>query len=191
MKKVSMYALSTCPWCRKTKQFFTERNIPFSYTDYDLADEATQARISQELDAAGATGFPFVRIGDETVMGYQPERYSRALGIYGGVNEYWIKEECAAIFLQKCRRPAGFQVHARRGAGGVSARTGGDSGRQARHPFLPLPAVAARSRARHEDCLPMHSLSPDAFRRYETMLVRTLRPPGCRRPGQPASTVAT
>ena len=81
MKKVSMYALSTCPWCRKTKQFFTERNIPFSNTDYDLADEATQARISQELDAAGATGFPFVRIGDETVMGYQPERYSRALGI--------------------------------------------------------------------------------------------------------------
>jgi glutaredoxin len=81
MKKVNMYALSTCPWCRKTKKFFTEHNVPFSYIDYDLADEATQAKISEELDAAGATGFPFVRIGEEIITGYQPERYSRALGI--------------------------------------------------------------------------------------------------------------
>ena len=81
MKKVNMYALSTCPWCRKTKKFFTDHNVPFSYIDYDLADEGTQAKISAELDAAGATGFPFVRIGDEIITGYQPERYSRALGI--------------------------------------------------------------------------------------------------------------
>jgi glutaredoxin len=81
MKKVTMYALSTCPWCRKTKKFFTEHNVPFSNIDYDLADEATQARISQELDAAGASGFPFVRIGDESISGYQPARYAKALGI--------------------------------------------------------------------------------------------------------------
>lgn len=79
MKKVSMYTLSTCPWCRKTKKFFAERNIPFTYIDYDLADEATQERISQELDAAGATGFPFVKIGDEVVSGYQPALYSSLL----------------------------------------------------------------------------------------------------------------
>ena len=81
MKTVNMYALSTCPWCMKTKKFFTGHNIPFSYIDYDLADEATQTRILGEIDAAGATGFPFVRIGDETISGYKPERYSHALGI--------------------------------------------------------------------------------------------------------------
>ena len=80
MKEVSMYTLSTCPWCRKTKKFFAERNIPFTYVDYDLADEATQEKISQELDAAGATGFPFVKIGDEVIVGYRPERYLSALG---------------------------------------------------------------------------------------------------------------
>ena len=79
MKKVSMYTLSTCPWCRKTKKFFAERNVPFTYIDYDLADEATQERISQELDAAGATGFPFVKIGDEVISGYQPALYSSLL----------------------------------------------------------------------------------------------------------------
>jgi hypothetical protein len=38
----------------------------------------------QELDAAGASGFPFVKIADEVIVGYQPERYSSALGIGGG-----------------------------------------------------------------------------------------------------------
>jgi len=81
MKKVTIYTLSTCPWCRKTKNFFNEHKIPFTYTDYDLADEPTQKRISQELDAAGATGFPYVRINGEVIVGYQPELYSEALAL--------------------------------------------------------------------------------------------------------------
>ena len=81
MKKVSMYTLSTCPWCRKTKKYFSERNIPFEYTDYDLADPATQDRIMREIDKEGVNGFPFVRIGDQTVEGYQPNRYAELLGL--------------------------------------------------------------------------------------------------------------
>jgi len=80
MKKVTLYTLSTCPWCHKAKKFFTDRNIPFTDIDYDLADEATQSRILQELDAAGASGFPYARIGDQIIVGYQPERYASALG---------------------------------------------------------------------------------------------------------------
>ena len=80
MKNVTLYTLSTCPWCRKAKKFFAEHNIPFTYIDYDLADEATQEKISRELDAAGATGFPLAKIGDNVISGYQPELYSRALG---------------------------------------------------------------------------------------------------------------
>ena len=79
MKKVTLYTLSTCPWCRKAKKFFTDRNVPFTDTDYDLADEATQGKILKELDAAGATGFPYARIADQVIVGYQPERYTNAL----------------------------------------------------------------------------------------------------------------
>jgi glutaredoxin len=81
MKKVSMYTLSTCPWCRKTKKFFADHHIPFDFTDYDLADQATQDKIMRELDAEGVNGFPFVRIGDQVVEGYQPDRYAKLLGI--------------------------------------------------------------------------------------------------------------
>ncbi len=81
MKKVSMYTLSTCPWCRKTKKYFTERGVPVDFIDYDLADGGTQARIMQELDAEGASGFPFVRIGDAVVVGYRPDLYASLLGL--------------------------------------------------------------------------------------------------------------
>ncbi|GAB6276138.1 MAG: glutaredoxin domain-containing protein [Rectinema sp.] len=81
MKKVYMYTLSTCPWCRKAKKYFTEHGIAFDFIDYDLADEATQDKIINELEAHGANGFPFVRIGDQVVEGYQPDRYAELFGI--------------------------------------------------------------------------------------------------------------
>lgn len=80
MKKVTMYTLSTCPWCMKTKKYFTEHHIPFEYTDYDLADEATQDQIMRQLDADGVQGFPVVRIGDQVVEGYRPDMYAKLLG---------------------------------------------------------------------------------------------------------------
>jgi glutaredoxin len=81
MKNVSMYTLSTCPWCRKTKKFFTDHDIPFQFTDFDLADEATQDKIIREMEAEGAKGFPFVRIDDQVIEGWQPARYAELLGI--------------------------------------------------------------------------------------------------------------
>jgi glutaredoxin len=77
--EVSMYTLSVCPSCDKAKRFFTERHIPFQFTNYDLADEATQEKIVRELEAEEVEAFPFVRIGDQTVQGYDPKRYAMLL----------------------------------------------------------------------------------------------------------------
>ena len=75
-----MYTLSTCPWCRKTKKFFADHNIPFEFIDYDLTDEAMQQRIIAEMDRSKANGFPFVKIDDAIVEGYNPDRYAKLLG---------------------------------------------------------------------------------------------------------------
>ena len=80
MKKVFMYTLSTCPWCRKAKQFFRDKNIPFEYIDYDLADEEEQKKIWEEMTQfGGSTAFPYVKIDGEVVVGYSPEKYEELL----------------------------------------------------------------------------------------------------------------
>ena len=65
MPVVKMYTLSTCPWCRKAKQWFTERNIPFVFTDYDLSDAETKRQITAEMDAAGCL-ISYVQIGERS-----------------------------------------------------------------------------------------------------------------------------
>jgi glutaredoxin len=79
MRPVTIYALSTCPWCRKTKQFFSERGVPYECIDYDLADRETQEAVLRDMDQLGATNFPCVRIGDVAIEGYDPERFEEAL----------------------------------------------------------------------------------------------------------------
>ncbi len=76
--KVKMYTLSTCPWCRKTKRWFKERNIPFDFVDYDLAGEEEQDRIAKEMmKYTGHISFPFVKIDDQAIIGYHPEKYEQ------------------------------------------------------------------------------------------------------------------
>jgi len=78
-KPVELYTLSTCPWCRKAKAFLDDKRVDYSYIDYDLADEHTQARIQEEMLARHAGAFPFATIGDDFIVGYNPEAYARLL----------------------------------------------------------------------------------------------------------------
>jgi glutaredoxin len=78
---VSLYTLSTCPWCRKAKAFFTEHDVPFDFVDYDLADEDEQDRIQDEMSQHNAGAFPYAKIGDTVVVGFDPQRYRDLLGL--------------------------------------------------------------------------------------------------------------
>jgi glutaredoxin len=80
MAKVSIYTISTCPVCRKTKEFFRSRGIPFDLVDFDLTSESEQNRIAAEMmKGTGNIGFPFVKIGDVVVIGFNPERFEQLL----------------------------------------------------------------------------------------------------------------
>jgi glutaredoxin len=83
MPNVTLYTLSTCPWCKKTKRFLSEHNIEYSYVDYDLASVEEQTRIEAEIKryTGGGVSFPYAVIGNVIVLGYDPERYRELLGI--------------------------------------------------------------------------------------------------------------
>ena len=80
-KTVELYTLSTCPWCKKAKAFLDEKRVEYSYIDYDLADEVVQARIQEEMMGRHAAAFPYAKIGDEFIVGYNPEAYTRLLSL--------------------------------------------------------------------------------------------------------------
>lgn len=81
MQKITMYSLSTCPWCNKAKKFFTEQGVAYEFTDYDLADDEKQQHIDREMHDMGVGGFPLVKIGRDVVVGYRPDRYRELLGL--------------------------------------------------------------------------------------------------------------
>lgn len=76
---VTIYSLTTCGWSRKAKDFFKRRGIRASVIEYDTAGSDLQRKISAEMKAAGATGFPFVRIGGRVVKGYDEATYEKLL----------------------------------------------------------------------------------------------------------------
>lgn len=80
MVKIMIYALSTCPWCKKTKRYFADKNIPYDFLDYDLASDEEQGRVRKELDKRSLDlSFPKVFINDKVISGFRPEEYERAL----------------------------------------------------------------------------------------------------------------
>lgn len=80
MTRVTLYTLSTCPWCRKAKKFFHDQGIDLDYIDYDLADEATRRKIAEDiLQYTDDISFPFVKTGNEWVQGYNPDKFLELL----------------------------------------------------------------------------------------------------------------
>ena len=77
---IKVYALSTCPWCKKLKQFLDLKNIPYECVDVDTAEAGLQQAALKEVDRlAGERVFPITVVGGRVFKGYQPERIVEAL----------------------------------------------------------------------------------------------------------------
>ena len=67
--KVLVYALSTCVWCKMTKQFLKDNNIQYEYVDVDLCEEEDKQKIRQHIQKLGAPlSYPTTIIDDKTVI---------------------------------------------------------------------------------------------------------------------------
>lgn len=81
-EKVQLWALSTCPWCRKAKLWLTAHDVDFDFVDIDLLSDAEYDAVVADVQRfSGARSFPVVKIGETVIVGYSPDKYARALGI--------------------------------------------------------------------------------------------------------------
>jgi glutaredoxin len=81
--KVLVYALSTCVWCKMTKQFLKDNNIEYEYIDVDLCDEKDKVKIRQHIQSKGGNlSYPTIIIDDDILIaGFRKDKLKESLGI--------------------------------------------------------------------------------------------------------------
>ena len=81
--KVFLYTLSTCGWCKKTKELLREKSISYEYLDVDVLKAEERKAAIEDLQKRNAPlGFPIIIIDDnQLISGYQPEKILGALGL--------------------------------------------------------------------------------------------------------------
>jgi glutaredoxin len=81
-KSVKLYALSTCPHCKCTKQFFSDCGVKFDCTDVDKAPKEDVAAIFEEMKKlTSRCSFPTIVIGEKVIVGYREDEIREALGL--------------------------------------------------------------------------------------------------------------
>jgi glutaredoxin-like YruB-family protein len=74
MKRVILYSQPGCPPCYAAKQFLTAHNIPFEYKDV-----TTDSAAMRELVKLNSRSTPTIVVGDEVMIGFDPERLESIL----------------------------------------------------------------------------------------------------------------
>lgn len=81
---IKVYALTTCPWCKKVKAFLTSEGVPFESVDVDvLTGQEQQDALAEVERLTGKTNFPVTIINEQVILGYKPEEIKGALGNEG------------------------------------------------------------------------------------------------------------
>jgi glutaredoxin-like protein NrdH len=80
--EVMLFALSTCVWCKKTKQLLMDLGVDYRYVFVDLADKADLDQIEKELEKWNPSGsLPTLVIDNkECIVGYNPDAIKKRLG---------------------------------------------------------------------------------------------------------------
>jgi glutaredoxin-like protein NrdH len=81
--KVILFALSTCVWCKLTKQFLKDSEVEYEFVDVDLLDDEEKSKVHEVIISKGAElSYPTTIVDDTTVItGFRKDKFKEALGI--------------------------------------------------------------------------------------------------------------
>ena len=82
-RKIVLYGLSTCIWCRRTRRFLEEQGVAFDFVYVDLLEEQERAEAVEQVRRWNpAVSFPTIVVDDrQCVMGYKPDKLKEVLGL--------------------------------------------------------------------------------------------------------------
>lgn len=78
---VFLYTLSTCGWCKKTKDYLKESGVAYEYVDVDKITKDEQKEVIADLKKRDAPlAFPVIIVDDEQVIsGFKKQAIEEAL----------------------------------------------------------------------------------------------------------------
>ena len=81
--RVLMYTLSTCAWCKLTKQFLKDNGIEYEYVDVDLCSEEDKEKIRKDIRSRGGIlSYPTIIVDDKKLItGFYKDDIMEALRI--------------------------------------------------------------------------------------------------------------
>ena len=74
-KKVMVYSTPTCPYCKRVKDYLTQKGVSFS--DYNVAEDREKAK--EMIDKSKQMGVPVIVIGDDVVVGFNQTKLDSLL----------------------------------------------------------------------------------------------------------------
>ena len=78
---ILLFALSTCGWCRKTKNLLNSLGVGYRYIDVDLLESEAKKEVMAELDRWNkGHSFPSIVIDDDwCIVGFQEDKIRQAV----------------------------------------------------------------------------------------------------------------
>jgi glutaredoxin 3 len=74
-KKIVVYSTPTCPYCKRVKDYLTQKKVAF--TDYNVAEDREKAK--EMIQKTKQMGVPVVVVGDDIVIGFNQAKLDSLL----------------------------------------------------------------------------------------------------------------
>ena len=74
-KKVTVYSTPTCPYCKRVKDYLTQKGVSFS--DYNVAEDREKAK--EMIDKSKQMGVPVIIIDSDVVVGFNQAKLDSLL----------------------------------------------------------------------------------------------------------------
>jgi glutaredoxin-like YruB-family protein len=73
--EIEVFTTPSCPYCTKIKQWLEENN--YDYEEHNVAEDKEKAK--EMVEKTGKRGVPQTFVGDEAIVGFQPDKLQKAI----------------------------------------------------------------------------------------------------------------
>jgi glutaredoxin len=75
---ITLYALSTCAWCKKTKNLLKELGVDYKFIYLDLLEDEEREEVMSKIKCS-QSNFPITVINNKCIVGYEEQKIREAI----------------------------------------------------------------------------------------------------------------